>query len=147
MWAFGFYRFYVSIAVGAAVYFLLSRSVWAWIAATAVARAAWLGIEYALGVWTVKRDFSRHIATFRQQLGPYGIRIANKAEDNPRVKKSLAEVFVTDRKKLEKAVEQLEVMDALFRAGMRPDGDEYLLHDLKLKYGKRRLENGKQKVP
>jgi hypothetical protein len=39
------------------------------------------------------------------------------------------------------AVEQLEVMDTLFQAGMRPQGDQYLLHDLKLKYGRSRLQS------
>ena len=52
-------------------------------------------------------------------------------------------MFTSNQKKLQKAVEQLEMMDTLFKAGMRPEGDEYLLHDLKLKYGKYRLEKGK----
>ena len=73
---------------------------------------------------------------FKQQHGPYGIRIANKAENEWHIKKSLAEVFTTNIKKLHKAIEQLEMMDTLFKAGLRPEGDEFLLHDLKLKYGK-----------
>jgi hypothetical protein len=31
-------------------------------------------------------------------------------------------------------------MDELFKAGLSPQGDEYLLHDLRLKYGRYRLE-------
>jgi hypothetical protein len=140
MWVLGFYRFFAAIAAGAAVYWTLYRSIWAWVVATLLVRLSWFAVELAAARLAVNRDFNRHIAAFRQELGPYGIRIANKAESDPRVKKSLAEVFTPGMKKLRKTVEQLEVMDTLFQAGMRPEGDEYLLHDLKLKYGKRRLE-------
>ena len=84
--------------------------------------------------------FQRNCAEFKQLFGPYGIRIANKAEQDRQIKESLAEVFTVNRKKLTKAIEQLEMMDTLFKAGMRPEGDQFLLHDLKLKFGKHRLE-------
>jgi hypothetical protein len=35
--------------------------------------------------------------------------------------------------------DQLVLMDTLFKAGMSPAGDDFLLHDCKLKYGKYRL--------
>ncbi|MDG5814533.1 hypothetical protein QA601_05565 [Chitinispirillales bacterium ANBcel5] len=68
----------------------------------------------------------------------------NKAENDYSLKASLAEVFVTDLNTLRKTVESLEVMDTLFKAGMRPDSDSYQLHDLKLKYGKYRIEESSQ---
>ncbi len=89
----------------------------------------------------INRNFTKHISDFKQQHGPYGIRIANKAEKEWHTKASLSEIFTDNKKQLKKTVEQLEVMDTLFKAGMRPEGDAYLLHDLKLKYGKQRLEN------
>jgi hypothetical protein len=85
--------------------------------------------------------FRRHIADFKQQFGPYGIRIANQAEQDRRLKASLAEVFTDSIPALRTCVEQLEVMDTLFCSGLRPAGDQYLLHDLKLRYGKLRLES------
>ncbi|MBD3393549.1 MAG: hypothetical protein GF418_15555 [Chitinivibrionales bacterium] len=147
MWFLGLYRFYISLAAGAAAFFFLWHTVWAWLLVTPGVRLAWFFAERALNAWRMDRDFQRHIAAFRQELGPYGIRIANKADANPRVKKSLAEVFTASPSKLKKTVEQLEVMDTLFRAGMRPEGDEYLLHDLKLKYGRRRLERENARDP
>ena len=139
MWLFSFYRIYLSIAAGA-VAFYFYRAWWIWITAAIAARIIWFVIESGVSRWVINRNFHRHIAAFKQQLGPYGIRIANKAEADTRIRKSLAEVFVSDLGKLKKAVEQLDVMDTLFKSGMRPDADEYLLHDLKLKYGRLRLE-------
>jgi hypothetical protein len=101
----------------------------------------WFYIESVSKKWGIDKNFKKHVSEFKQEYGPYGIRIINKAEKEWRVKASLAEVFTSDKKKLKKTVEQLEAMDALFSAGMRPEGDEFLLHDLKLKYGKLRLEN------
>lgn len=139
MFLLNFYRFYVSVAAGAAVYFLLLHSVWIWILTTVLVRAGWFGVETLLQRMRTQQAFTRHIGEFKQLYGPYGIRLANKAENDQRVKNSLAEVFTDNKKQLKKNVEQLEVMDTLFKAGMRPEGDEYLLHDLKLKYGKHRL--------
>ena len=56
------------------------------------------------------------------------------------LKRILQKFSPQTKKKLKKTVEQLEMMDTLFKAGMRPEGDEFLLHDLKLKYGKYRLD-------
>ena len=81
-----------------------------------------------------------HSAQFKELLGPYGIRMINKAEQDPGIRKSLSEVFTPDLKKLKSTVDQLEMMDTLFKAGMQPDADTYQLHDLKLKYGKYRVE-------
>jgi len=139
MWALTFYRLYVSLAAGAAVFCVL-RSVWLSVGAAIVFRLCWFAVEWCAGRWMLNRAYQRHIDRFKQELGPYGIRCANRAESDTRIKKSLAEVFTDNHAKLKKAVEQLEVMDTLFKAGMRPDADEYLLHDLKLKYGKMRLE-------
>jgi hypothetical protein len=139
MWIFSFYRTYFSIAAGAVLFFFF-HSVTLWISSTVVLRLVWLGIETIISRWILERSYRKHIHFFKQELGPYGIRIANRADSNLRIKKSLCEVFVPHVEKLKKAVEQLDVMEALFKAGMRPDADEYLLHDLKLKYGKIRLE-------
>lgn len=103
-------------------------------------RLFWFLIERAFTRFNIEKNFKNHISEFKQHHGPYGIRIANKAENEWRIKESLSEVFTSNRKKLKKTVDQLEALDALFSAGMRPEGDEYLLHDLKLKYGKIRLE-------
>jgi hypothetical protein len=105
-----------------------------------IVRFVWSYVEYVFKRWTIEKSFKRHVSEFKQQYGPYGIRIVNKAEKEWRVKASLAEVFTSDKKKLKRSVEQLEAMDALFKVGMQPEGDEFLLHDLKLKYGKFRLE-------
>jgi hypothetical protein len=140
MWILTFYRFYLSVASGIAVCIFLRQSVWIGILTCIVVRSGWFAIEHVLRDRQVRRDFKRHIQEFKQLYGPYGIRIANKAENDRRIRNSLVEVFTADQTKLKKAVETLEVMDAMFRAGMRPDADEYLLHDLKLKYGKKRME-------
>jgi hypothetical protein len=140
MWLLYRYRFFFSVAVGGGVFFFV-RSIWLWILTSIVVRAVWFIVDRLFEERTIRRDFQHHIAEFKQQFGPYGIRLANKSEADPRVRKSLAEVFTSDLVKLKKTVELLEVMDVMFNAGMRPDGDEYLLHDLKLKYGKSRLAN------
>jgi len=143
MWLFSFYRFYLSVLCGAIVYLFIIGNIWAGILSLFACRIIWFFIERIIKKIIISKDFNRHIAEFKQQNGPYGIRIANKAEKEWRTKESLAEVFTSNPEKLKKAVEQLEMMDTLFKAGMRPEGDEYLLHDLKLKYGKYRLEKGK----
>jgi hypothetical protein len=144
MWIFGLYRFYVSICVGILCWLVPGRSFWLSIAAAIVARAAWFAIERIVERMSINRDFRNHEYRFKQQLGPYGIRIANQAEQDFRTKKSLAEVFVAAPARLKKNVEQLQMMDTLFNAGMRPDGDAYLLHDCKLKYGLYRMEQAEQ---
>jgi hypothetical protein len=136
----GFYRMYAAIAAGGVVYFLVKQNLGLWLAVAVCVRCAWFGVERLVAAIRVERSFKRHISRFREQFGPYGIRLANKAENNRHVKNSLAEVFTDSGKKLKKTLEQLDVMDALFQAGLRPEGDEYLLHDLKRKYAKRRLE-------
>ena len=138
MWIFGFYRFYLCLLI--AIFSSFKFDNW-WILAPVFIgfRATWFAGEHYIHKIVINRNFKKHIQSFKQDLGPYGIRIANKAENDWQVKKSVSEVFVSDRKKLKKTVEQLEMMDTLFKAGMRPDGDQYLIHDLKLKYGKKRL--------
>jgi hypothetical protein len=140
MWLLGFYRFYVALALGGLSYFLLLRSVWLWLGVSSLVRIVWAAVELILANLILQRDFRCHIGEFRQMYGPYGIRLANKAENDRRIRVSLAEVFTENPSRLKKAVDTLEVMDAMFRSGMRPEGDEYLLHDLKLKYGKYRQQ-------
>lgn len=143
MWIFNFYRLYISVLSGVSVYLFLIRNIWIGILSVLVIRIIWHLIEYGIMRYAIQKDFNRHITEFKQHHGPYGIRIANKADKEWRVKKSLAEVFTTNPQKLKKAVEQLEMMDTLFKTGMRPEGDEFLLHDLMLKYGKYRLDTFK----
>jgi hypothetical protein len=140
MIVFTFYRFYCSIACGLYVYFFVFHSIWTAIATIIVIRAVWMGIESLVKRVYVDRAFSAHIYTFKQELGPYGIRMANKAESDRRIKKSLADVFTPDVKKFKKNMEHLEVLDTLYRAGMRPDDETYQLHDCAIKYGRFRLE-------
>jgi hypothetical protein len=102
-------------------------------------RALVFFIEWWIKRLLINRDFASHEAEFKQLYGPYGIRLINKAGTDSRIRNGLAEVFVADLNKLKKSVEQLDVMEVLFKAGMQPQGDEFLLHDLKLKYGKHRL--------
>jgi hypothetical protein len=141
MWIFSFYRLYFSTITGAAFYFLLFKNLWLAICIAVCTRIIIGIIENAIANLQIDSAFKKHQHLFRQQFGPYGIRIINKAESDKRIKKSLAGVFTSNRNVLKKNVEQLEVMDMLFKSGMRPDGDEYLLHDLKLKYGKQRLDS------
>jgi hypothetical protein len=140
-----FYRLYISFAVGGLIYFSLWHRAWIWIAASILVRVLWFAIEKRIEALRINHRVEQHAFEFKQQLGPYGIRMINKAESDPMVRQSLAEVFTPDIKALKKAVEQLEMMDTLFKAGMRPDGDAYQLHDLKLKYGKYRLEKVKSR--
>jgi hypothetical protein len=140
MWLVGFYRFYFALACGIAFYLFAVRSIWLAVLVAALERTVWLVIERIATRIGTDRDFKRHVYSFKQQLGPYGIRVANQAENDFRTKKSLAEVFVSNPARLKRNVEQLKMMDTLFQAGMRPDGDAYLLHDCKLKYGIFRAE-------
>ena len=135
MWLFGFYRLYLSLCAGIALWLFCIRSIWLSLAVFAAFRALWFGAERIIERILIGRDFKKHIYSFKQELGPYGIRLANKAEQDWRVKKSLAEVFVSSPARLKKNVEQLALMDTLFKAGMSPAGDDFLLHDCKLKYG------------
>ncbi len=140
MWLLSFYRLYVSIAAGVAAGLFLVRTWWFGLLAAIFVRMLWGGIEHLVERVRINKSFEEHAHAFKQELGPYGIRMINKAEKDGSVKRQLAEVFTADETKLRKAVEQLEMMDTLFKAGMRPDGDTYQLHDLKLKYGKFRIE-------
>jgi hypothetical protein len=141
VWILTFYRFYISIGIGVVAACLFVRTWWFGLMTAVGSRIFWGVVEYFVHQLIVDRLFARHAHEFKQQLGPYGIRLVNRAEHDRTVKTSLTEVFTNDEKKLRKAVENLEMMDTLFRAGMRPDGDTYQLHDLKLKYGKYRIEN------
>jgi hypothetical protein len=140
MGIFSFYRLYFSLAAGAMCCLFAFRSIWIGLAAAAVSRTVWYLVERRIRKIRVDRWFEEHQAAFKERFGPYGIRLINRAESDPSIKNSLAEVFTPDLKKLKENVASLEVMDALFSAGMRPDGDAWQLHDLKLKYGKSRLE-------
>jgi hypothetical protein len=91
--------------------------------------------RYRISGW-----FKKHSSQFKELTGPYGIRLINRSETDASVKESLSEVFTPNYKQLTKTVEQLEVMDTLFKSGLSPDGDTYQLHDLKLKYAKFRIE-------
>jgi hypothetical protein len=135
MWIFTFYRTYVALCAGTAEYLFLKKSAWLLIATAVMVRCAWFAVEQFIGRMIIKRDFNRHVYEFKQQLGPYGIRMANKADSEWRIKKSLAEVFTSNTARLRKNVEQLQMMDTLFKAGMSPDAETYQLHDCKLKYG------------
>jgi hypothetical protein len=147
MWIFGFYRTYVCVCAGAAAYAFVLRSVWLLIAVVFATRVSWFLMERLLGRLAIERDFKRHSFEFKQLCGPYGIRLVNKAENDLRIKKSLAEVFTSNPTRLKKNVEQLTVMDALYKAGMRPDADTYQLHDCKLNYGLSRLERLRNSGP
>jgi len=138
MWPLSFYRFYGSAAVGIVSGFLL-HSIWIGLGTFIGVRALVFFIEWWIKRLLINRDFTSHEAEFKQLYGPYGIRLINKAASDSHIRNGLAEVFVADVGKLRKTVEQLDVMEVLFKAGMQPQGDEFLLHDLKLKYGKHRL--------
>jgi hypothetical protein len=140
MFLLNFYRFYASLCFGAAFYFFAAHSLWFSLAIALAARVIWFATEKTVGSIRVDKLFKRHLYEFKQQLGPYGIRLANKAETDKTFKKSLTEVFVTETSVLKKNVEQLEMFDTLFKAGMQPDAETYQVHDCKLKYGKYRLE-------
>lgn len=143
----GFYRLYLSLCAGFAFWLFCIRSVWLSLAVFVTARVLWLAAERIIERILINRVFNKHVYSFKQELGPYGIRLANKAEQDWRIKKSLAEVFVSSSARLKKNVEQLTVMDTLFKAGMSPEGDASLLHDCKLKYGTSRLSKLEKAVP
>jgi hypothetical protein len=140
MFLFNFYRLYASLCAGGLFYFFCGHSVWISAAVLIGFRFAWFFIERQINSFLVNKLFNRHLFEFKQQLGPYGIRLANKAENDRHLKKSLAEVFVADPATLKKNVEQLEMFDTLYKAGMSPDSETYQVHDCKLKYGKYRLD-------
>jgi hypothetical protein len=140
MLALSFYRFYASITAGVLTYILFSRSLWSGLLSALAVRLAWFGVERSIAAIFIKRHYERHVYEFKQQLGPYGIRLANMAQRDWTVKKSLDEVFTSNVKKLQQNVDQLRALDTLFSAGMRPDAQTYQLHDCKLKYGTYRLE-------
>jgi hypothetical protein len=139
MWLFGFYRIYLSLCAGIAFWLFCAKSIWLSIFVAIAFRALWFAVEKIIERIMISRDFNRHAYSFKQELGPYGIRLANKAEQDWHIKKSLAEVFVSSPARLKKNVEQLTVMDTLVKAGMSLEGDASLLHDCKLKYGTSRL--------
>jgi hypothetical protein len=139
MWLVSFYRFYASLGVGVVAYFL-SRGVAAGVACAIAFRLLLWAMERAIAFFIVNERFNRHVYEFKQQLGPYGIRMANMAQRDRKIKKSLSEVFTPNMKNLKKCVDELTMMDTLFRAGMLPDAETQQLHDCKLKYGTYRLE-------
>ncbi len=145
MVVFSFYRFYASIVAGMVGYVLLQHSIAAGAACAAVFRLLWYLCEKCIDYSAVNVRFKRHVYEFKQQLGPYGILMANRAEADRKVKESLAEVFVSDVRKLQKNVEQLQILETLYQAGMTPDAETYQLHDCKLKYALYRLEQQKKK--
>ncbi|NLG19482.1 MAG: hypothetical protein GX556_19335 [Fibrobacter sp.] len=136
----GFYRLYLSILAGALAYYTLKPAWWVWVTGAILFRIIWFAAEKRIENVRERKWLNRHSQSFKDLLGPYGIRIINKAESDPAIRKSLSEVFTPNINKLKAAVDQLQIMDTLYNAGMRPGGDTYLLHDLKLKYGKYRLE-------
>jgi hypothetical protein len=140
MWIISFYRLAIALAMGALGYFLLLRSLWLALGIAAASRTAWYFVERVLTKRRINRWFEEHQGAFKEEFGPYGIRLINRAESDLSLKSSLAEVFTPDLGKLKANVDNLEAMDALFKAGLRPDGDAWQLHDLKLRYGKMRLE-------
>jgi hypothetical protein len=139
MWIIGFYRIILSLCCGILFWLFCIKSLWLALLAAIVVRVVWFAVERVVERIAVEKDFKRHVYSFKQQLGPYGIRLANKAEKDYGVKKSLAEVFTSNSARLKKNIDQLKMMDTLFSAGMRPDGEAYLLHDCKLKYGAYRV--------
>jgi hypothetical protein len=144
MFLFNFYRLYASLCAGILFYVLCAGSFWISAAVAIGFRLAWFFIEHKINSIVVNKLFNRHLFEFKQQLGPYGIRLANKAENDRHLKKSLSEVFVADPAVLKNNVEQLEMFDTLYKAGMRPDSETYQVHDCKLKYGKYRLDKIKR---
>lgn len=144
MWLLQFYRFYLSAIAAIAGYLFLIKKSWFGTILFVAFRGIYAAVEYLIGRYRTTASFTKQVSHFKQMYGPYGIRIANKAERDFRVKKSLYEVFTDDMKLLKKNVESLEMMETLFKAGLRPEGDDYLLHDLKLKFGRHRLEGVKK---
>jgi hypothetical protein len=140
-----FYRFFASLGAGFLAYALVWHHVWFAIACAVAFRSLWYSIEHFVNHLLVEKYFRLHLYEFKQQLGPYGIRMANKAESDYRIKKSLVEVFVPDMKKLQKNADQIKILDTLYGAGMRPDPESWQLHDCKLKYANYRLERHRKK--
>jgi|WetSurMetagenome_2_1015567.scaffolds.fasta_scaffold78101_3 hypothetical protein len=140
-----FYRLYISIGAGAGAYLFLWHRFVPALACIIGVRTLWFLIERFVERLLIENYFKKHIYEFKQQLGPYGIRMANKAEGDFSIKKSLAEVFVPDEKKLQKCYDQLKVLDTLYGAGMRPDPESWQLHDCKVKYASFRLEQEMKK--
>jgi hypothetical protein len=143
MLIFQFYRFYLSTALGIAAWLFIIHSFWVVLAVIIVTRTVWFLIEKMLRNIRIKKWYKTHVAPFKELTGPYGIRLINKADSDSAVRNSLSEVFTPDFKELKKTTEQLEMMDTLFKSGLRPDGDSYQLHDLKLKYARHRLEKNR----
>jgi hypothetical protein len=144
MFLLNFYRLYASLCAGILFYLFFARSLWISAAVMIGFRLTWFAVERKINSFLINKLFNQHLFEFKQQLGPYGIRLANKAENDWHLKKSLAEVFVADPGTLKKNVEQLEMFDTLYKTGMRPDSDTYQVHDCKLKYGMYRLEKLKK---
>jgi hypothetical protein len=143
MFIFQFYRFFLSTALGIATWLFVIHSFWVIFPVLIVTRLVWFMIEKLIKNIRIKKWYKVHSAPFKELTGPYGIRLMNKADTDTAVRTSLAEVFTTDFKELKKITEQLEMMDTLFKSGLRPDGDSYQLHDLKLKYARHRLEKNR----
>lgn len=89
MWLFGFYRIYLCLCAGIAFWFFCIRSIWLSLAVVVAARLLWFGLEKIIEWIEIGRDFKQHIYPFKQLLGPYGIRLANKAEKEWHIKKTL----------------------------------------------------------
>jgi hypothetical protein len=140
MFIFQFYRFYFSTALGIATWLYIIHSFWVIFPVIIVTRTVWFLIEKMIRNIRIKKWFKTHETPFKELTGPYGIRLVNRADSDAAVKNSLSEVFTPDLKELTKTVEQLEMMDTLFKSGLHPDGDSFQLHDLKLKYARHRLE-------
>jgi hypothetical protein len=143
MFIFQFYRFYLSTALGIATWLFIIHSFWVIFPVIFVVRTLWFLIEKMIRNIRIKKWYKIHGGPFKELTGPYGIRLINKADSDVVVRNSLAEVFTPDLKELKKAAEQLEMMETLFKSGLRPDGDSYQLHDLKLKYARHRLEKNR----
>jgi hypothetical protein len=135
-----FYRLYASLCVGGLFYIFCFHSLGAALLSALLTRGIWFFVEYFVKRMVTNALYQQHIYDFKQQLGPYGIRVANQAEENRRVKESLSEVFIDSPEKLQKTAETLQLIDTLYQAGMTPDQDSRLLHDCKIKYAKYRLE-------
>jgi hypothetical protein len=140
------FRLYASLGVGALVYFFIWRTLWFAIISAITFRAAWFLIERFIELMITNAHFQKYIYEFKQQLGPYGIRLANQAEKDRRTRKSLAEVFIADVDKLRTIIDRLKVLDTLYQAGMTPDQETRLLNDCKLKYATYRLEQTDKKA-
>lgn len=102
MWILSFYRAYFAVCAGAAEYFLLKKSLWLSAAAALVVRVLWFAVEQGIRRAIINRDFKRHVYEFKQQLGPYGIRMANKADNEWPIKKALPKFSLQTRQSLKK---------------------------------------------